>query len=97
VFFYTGYPLGHTFRHAGYPPFQGNTTRETFQRILSAPINMDADPWPHVSAAGKDLVRRMLTRDPSQRITPAEVLMHPWLSQQGVAPGKYIVFIVRRS
>jgi serine/threonine protein kinase len=35
--------------------------------------------WCDVSAEAKQLVRRMLTVSPRERITVAEVLIHPWI------------------
>ena len=40
---------------------------------------MDGPDWDCVSEEAKDLVRRMLTVDPRQRITTTEILQHPWL------------------
>ena len=31
-------------------------------------------PWPSISEAGRDIVRRLLTRDPAKRPTAAEIL-----------------------
>lgn len=41
--------------------------------------------WTSISDPAKDLIRRILVRDPSQRITLAGILEHEWL-QPGVAP-----------
>ena len=39
------------------------------------------DPyWTEISDSAKDLVRRLLTVDPKQRYTAAQVLTHPWIT-----------------
>lgn len=45
-----------------------------FNAILRGHIDFTSDPWPSISNAAKDLVRKMLTTDPKQRLTAQEVL-----------------------
>ena len=35
---------------------------------------MESEPWPSISDSAKDLVRKMLIRDPTKRLTAHEVL-----------------------
>ena len=58
----------------GLPPFWGDTTEEVFKSVLTEPLDFETDPWPVVSAAAKDLVRRMLNRRWEKRITVQEIL-----------------------
>lgn len=58
----------------GLPPFWGDTTEDVFKSVLTQEVDFETDPWPVVSVAAKDLVRKMLTRDYKKRITPAEIL-----------------------
>ncbi|CAI7780375.1 unnamed protein product, partial [Closterium sp. NIES-53] len=71
---------------AGVVPFRGATKEETFERIMECHVDraMRLPPWPRVSPAAKDLVRRLLTRDPHDRITLEEVLCECGLEQEGV-------------
>jgi serine/threonine protein kinase len=41
--------------------------------------------WDSISENAKDLVRKILTKDPKVRLSTAEILEHPWL-QEGGAP-----------
>lgn len=45
-------------------------------RPLPCPADLDFDtpPWPHVSRAAKDLVRRLLQRDPAKRPRGVDIL-----------------------
>ena len=35
--------------------------------------------WKGVSEMAKDLIHRLIVRDPSLRLTAAESLQHPWI------------------
>ncbi|XP_071698679.1 calcium-dependent protein kinase 26-like [Rutidosis leptorrhynchoides] len=72
----------------GVPPFWGETESEIFEEVLRGKLDFSSDPWPSISESAKDLVRKMLTRHPKKRITAHEVLCHPWIRKDGVAPDK---------
>ncbi|KAK9714980.1 hypothetical protein RND81_06G135200 [Saponaria officinalis] len=74
----------------GVPPFWAETESGIFDAILSGGIDFDRDPWPSISNSAKDLVRKMLNPDPKKRITPEEVLEHPWMKEGGDASDKPI-------
>ncbi|CAI5516874.1 unnamed protein product [Closterium sp. Naga37s-1] len=59
---------------SGSPPFSGRSNDEIFQAVRCKEIDLASKPWPSISEGAKDLVRRMLTRDPEARITMKEVL-----------------------
>lgn len=42
----------------------------------------EGEKWENVSEDAIDLVRRLLDRDYSSRITAAEALQHPWILSQ---------------
>ncbi|MED6106193.1 Calcium-dependent protein kinase 25 [Stylosanthes scabra] len=72
----------------GFPPFWGESEQEIFREVLNGDLDFSSDPWPSISESAKDLVRNMLVRDPRKRITAHEVLCHPWIQENGVAPDK---------
>lgn len=45
-----------------------------FDAILQGDIDFESEPWPSISVSAKDLVCKMLTKNPKERITPAQVL-----------------------
>lgn len=45
-----------------------------FEQVLHGDLDFSSDPWPSVTESAKDLVRRMLVRDPNRRLTAHEVL-----------------------
>ncbi|CAK8544175.1 unnamed protein product [Lathyrus sativus] len=72
----------------GTAPFYGELEQEIFHEVLHGELDFSSDPWPSISESAKDLVKKMLVRDPSKRITAHEVLCHPWIQVDGVAPDK---------
>ncbi|KAG5076557.1 hypothetical protein JHK82_055252 [Glycine max] len=73
---------------SGVPPFWAESEHGIFNAILRGHVDFTSDPWPSLSSAAKDLVRKMLTTDPKQRLTAQEVLNHPWIKEDGEAPDK---------
>ena len=41
---------------------------------MHSELDFSSDPWPAISESAKDLVRKVLVRDPTKRITAYEVL-----------------------
>ncbi|KAI3512019.1 hypothetical protein L1887_19182 [Cichorium endivia] len=72
----------------GVPPFWAESENDIFEEVLKGKVDFSIDPWPKISESAKDLVKRMLVRDRKKRITAHEVLCHPWISVDGVAPDK---------
>ncbi|XP_058743083.1 calcium-dependent protein kinase 17 [Vicia villosa] len=70
----------------GVPPFWAESENGIFNAILKGHVDFSSDPWPSISPAAKDLVRKMLNSDPKQRLTAYEVLNHPWIKEDGEAP-----------
>ncbi|XP_010536433.1 PREDICTED: calcium-dependent protein kinase 29 [Tarenaya hassleriana] len=64
---------------SGVPPFWGETEKSIFEAILEGKLDLESSPWPSISEDAKDLIRKMLKRDPKKRITAAEALEHPWM------------------
>lgn len=55
----------------------------TYQAILDAKVTYP--PGTAVSAEAKDLISKLLQRDPTKRITLDGVLEHPWVKKYAVA------------
>ncbi|EOA16344.1 hypothetical protein CARUB_v10004493mg [Capsella rubella] len=73
----------------GVPPFWAETEKGIFDEILKGEIDFESQPWPSISESAKDLVRKLLTKDPKKRISAAQALEHPWI-RGGEAPDKPI-------
>ncbi|KAJ9540194.1 hypothetical protein OSB04_026700 [Centaurea solstitialis] len=80
----------------GFPPFSAETDQGVAQAIIRSVVEFKRDPWPKVSETAKDLVKKMLNRDPKLRLTAQEVLGnlscyrlisdHPWIQNAGKTP-----------
>ncbi|KAH7671169.1 Non-specific serine/threonine protein kinase protein [Dioscorea alata] len=73
---------------SGVPPFWAETEAGIFRQILKGNLDFKSEPWPGISESAKDLISKMLNRDPKKRFTAHEVLCHPWITDDGVAPDK---------
>ncbi|XP_042056589.1 calcium-dependent protein kinase 20-like [Salvia splendens] len=72
----------------GVPPFWDESEQGIFEQVLKGELDFVSEPWPNISESAKDLVRKMLVRDPKKRLTAHQVLCHPWVQVGGVAPDK---------
>ncbi|GAX79943.1 hypothetical protein CEUSTIGMA_g7383.t1 [Chlamydomonas eustigma] len=70
---------------SGLPPFWGDTEEQIFKMVLRGHVDFKTDPWPKLSEAAKDCVKKLLEQDVSKRATAAQILKHDWLVKAGVA------------
>ncbi|CAD6248848.1 unnamed protein product [Miscanthus lutarioriparius] len=73
---------------SGVPPFWAETQQGIFDAVLKGAIDFDSEPWPTISDSAKDLIHRMLRSPPADRLTAHQVLCHPWICENGVAPDR---------
>ncbi|CAG8585799.1 23685_t:CDS:2 [Cetraspora pellucida] len=62
----------------GYTPFWGHDQTALFNCILKGSYEFDEDYWDDISNEAKDLINKMLTYNPDERITAHDALKHPW-------------------
>mmetsp|Transcript_12971 Transcript_12971/g.36475 ORF Transcript_12971/g.36475 Transcript_12971/m.36475 type:complete len:713 (-) Transcript_12971:770-2908(-) len=55
--------------------------KDVFRAVLYADLDFCGPPWDEISPAAKDLIMKMLQRDPNKRLSAAEALEHPWLQE----------------
>lgn len=63
----------------GHPPFQEANDSETLTMIMDCKYTTPA----HVSNDCRELIGRMLLREPEKRATLADIAMDKWLTQDG--------------
>lgn len=73
---------------SGVPPFWAETDTGIFRQILQGKLDFESQPWPAISESAKDLIRKMLDRNPKRRLSAHEVLCHPWIVDDRIAPDK---------
>lgn len=59
----------------GGPPFEADDIKETYRRIVHSQPNYPD----YVSSSARDLISKMLRKNPAKRITLSEAKTHPWI------------------
>ncbi|CAB4428734.1 unnamed protein product [Rhizophagus irregularis] len=62
----------------GYTPFWGEDQVTLFENIKAGIYEYEEDYWYDISDLAKDLIDKMLTFNPTQRITAHQALQHDW-------------------
>jgi len=62
-------------------PFHSSDRKKTFKLIKEAEPDLQSENWASISDECKDLIRKMLTKDPKERITIDEALKHPFIEK----------------
>ena len=65
---------------SGSLPFDHESQKETIRMTLDDKLVFDLPCWDDVSQQAKELVQRLLTKDPRQRISLADAMAHPWFN-----------------
>ncbi|KAF4324285.1 hypothetical protein BBO99_00000222 [Phytophthora kernoviae] len=63
-----------------FDPTDDATDKELQLRILSGKFDQESTGWAYMSDSARELVCRMLTVDPQERISASEVLEHEWVA-----------------
>ncbi|CAM9098341.1 unnamed protein product, partial [Hapterophycus canaliculatus] len=63
----------------GYPPFGGSSTAELKEQIQHGTYQFHHDAWSSISGKAKNFIKRLLVRNPQERMSAAEAQHHPWL------------------
>jgi calcium/calmodulin-dependent protein kinase I len=74
------------------PPFYGKTDAEMNRRIKQGLYRFPDRYWAHISSAAKDLIGRLLTVDPTRRMSAAEALQHDWIVSIGTHTNDLFAF-----
>lgn len=68
----------------GQPPFEAQTRNETYRRISRVDLLFPS----YVSDDARDLMSKLLNKDPAHRLSLARVLEHPWILNNAENPPK---------
>jgi serine/threonine protein kinase len=63
---------------SGTPPFFHKDTGTLFQMILDNEVSFNPNYWSEVSSEAKDLIVKLLEKDPTKRLTVDQALEEPW-------------------
>lgn len=67
---------------SGYLPFQGNNSKEVFDKIKNAEFHFNHEEFEIISDECKDLIRCLLVTNPKKRFNGKAALEHPWFKAQ---------------
>lgn len=68
----------------GKPPFEAEGQAETHQKIYNVDLSFPEDI--SLSREAKDLITKLLQKDPERRMTLERVLQHPWMKKHPRSP-----------
>lgn len=66
---------------SGRVPFNGHNTHIIFGKIRQANVSFELREWHNISPGAKDLIRKLLQKDPKQRISAKKAANHPWIQK----------------
>jgi serine/threonine protein kinase len=61
----------------GSPPFESNERKETFRLICKGEVKFPS----HLSNECRDLIRKLLNKNPKERLSLKDVINHNWIKQ----------------
>lgn len=67
------------FRLCGIPPFYDDDNMVLFDKIKKGIFDFPSPAWDKISPEAISIVKSLLVVDPSKRMTPDELLKHPWV------------------
>jgi calcium-dependent protein kinase len=73
---------------SGEPPFYGKTNDETLRKVVKGDVNYPDEVWANgkISAAGKELVQKLLIYSEKDRIPAQGALNDPWIAKRMELP-----------
>lgn len=71
---------------SGSPPFFGKTVEDVYSATLRHEPIFPDNKFKHISASGIDFIRRLLVKNPDERMTTTEALNHPFIRNEANNP-----------
>ncbi|KAI3358383.1 hypothetical protein L3Q82_014701 [Scortum barcoo] len=66
-------------RLSGLSPFQGDTDEETLENIIAMKYQFAPQYFGMTTCMAKDFIQKLLVKNPNERMTAEECLLHPWI------------------
>jgi calcium-dependent protein kinase len=65
----------------GTHPFSGSQSSEVYNCIVNQEIDENSHEYKHISPSGRDLIKKLLAKNPSLRLSAEQALAHPWMKE----------------
>ncbi len=75
---------------SGKPPFSGETSSEVLGKVTRAPVCFPEKNWHGISNEAKDLITKMLEKNPQARLTAKQCLEHRWFKMFDSEPSSQL-------
>lgn len=63
----------------GYKPYISDNDEDLFEKIKNSSYTFPAEEWDDISDLAKDLVSKLLEKDPEKWLDAEGILNHPWM------------------
>ncbi|CAD8046316.1 unnamed protein product [Paramecium primaurelia] len=73
---------------SGYLPFDSEFPEDIIKNIIECKYDLQEDFWQQISEDAKDLIKKLLMKEPDERITLQSALEHPWILNRNQLPTK---------
>ena len=67
-------------RLCGFPPFYDDDNFELFEKIKKGSFDFPSPSWDNITPDAIEIVKSLLKVNPEERMTPDELLKHPWVN-----------------
>lgn len=64
---------------SGKVPFPGDSNKEIIENVLRGEYHFNYEAFTNVSKEVKDLISKLLVKDPNKRFSAADAYNHPWI------------------
>lgn len=67
---------------SGRPPFDGTDDKEIVKNVKIGAYSLSGSEWKGISKEAVDMIKKMLTYNPINRISAEEALNHAWIKKK---------------
>jgi serine/threonine protein kinase len=60
-------------------PFRGANFGQTMHKVMNEEIDYESKQWTNITSEGKELISKLLVKDPKKRMTAEQAIKHPWI------------------
>mmetsp|Transcript_6958 Transcript_6958/g.7862 ORF Transcript_6958/g.7862 Transcript_6958/m.7862 type:complete len:319 (+) Transcript_6958:628-1584(+) len=80
----------------GCPPFQAENANKIYEQISACKLRFFESDWEELSAEARQFTKRLIVKNPLDRMTAEESLFHPWIVNSQKLEAKVTKDIIKR-